>query len=147
MKSFKHYLETSKVKKRSVDIALANSLIQDAQERIETIKDLDKEKFKKILFENTYDALRDVLDAVLAVEGYKSYSHEASIANLAGRISDTDITELDEFRSLRNSSKYYGKGITVQDVENILLFWKEHADELIRIVRKKEQLFEKLDKE
>ena len=82
MKPFEYYLNGTDVKKITPDEELAKSLIKDMHERIDKISKLDIKIFSKIIFENMYDALRDFCDAVLAIDGYKSYSHKASIAYL-----------------------------------------------------------------
>ncbi|MBS3132079.1 hypothetical protein J4212_06610 [Candidatus Woesearchaeota archaeon] len=80
MNDFSFYLQEGKVKRQSPDRELASSLLADAKGRMAMISKLDTKVFAKIIFENVYDAIREILDALLAADGYKSYSHEASIA-------------------------------------------------------------------
>ncbi len=61
-----------KVIKVSCDLERAKSLILDSEERITDANLLDVNKFSKIIFENYYDALRDLCEAILLSEGYKS---------------------------------------------------------------------------
>lgn len=133
-----------KVKKQSIDTELAVSLLKDAKERAEKSKKLSVKDFGKIIFENIYDSLRELLDAILALEGYKSYSHEASIAYLQILgFSDATITELDNLRYKRNSSKYYGKGVPLEDVENILSFYDKNA---LLMIDKIEEMCKKMNR-
>ncbi len=138
MNDFEFYLDEGKVKRQSPDKEFAKSLINDASERFEKSTMLDVKLFSKIIFENIYDAIREILDALLAADGYKSYSHEASIAYLRKyKIEDSVIMELDSLRYKRNSSKYYGKGISPDDVLEIIRFYKSHSEQLIQIIKKK----------
>mgnify|MGYP001157325943 CR=1 FL=1 len=138
MNDFEFYLNEGKVKKQAPDKELAKSLVNDANERVGKVSKLDVKMFPKIAFENVYDALREILDALLTVSGYKSYSHEASIAYLKKyKIEDSVITELDNFRYKRNSSKYYGKGISEQDAVEIINFYKNHSGKLKSIINNK----------
>jgi len=138
MKDFDFYLNEGKVKKQNPDREFAKSLINDAAERAEKVITLDVKTFSKIIFENVYDALREILDALLAMDGYKSYSHEASIAYLKKyKIEDSVIVQLDNLRYQRNSSKYYGKGISVDDAMGIIGFYKKYSEKLMDIVKNK----------
>jgi len=138
MKDFDFYFNEGKVKRQNQDKELAKSLIDDAKERIEKAVKLDIAFFSKIVFENVYDALRNILDALLAVEGYKSYSHEASIAYLKKHgFEDSIIEEIDSFRFKRNSSKYYGKDVSEEDAKEIINFYHKHSKKIIEIVKNK----------
>ena len=138
MNEFKYYVNEGKVKKREQDKELAKSLLNDARQRAEKTKMLDVNTFSKMIFENIYDALRDLLDALLAIDGYKSYSHEASIAYLKKyKIEDSVIVELDNFRFRRNASKYYGKEIPVEDANEITDFYNKYSEKIISLVEEK----------
>ena len=153
MNKFELYLKEGKVKRQTPDFELAKSLIEDSKSRLEKIKKLDIKEFSKIVFENAYDAIRDILDAVLAVDGYKSYSHEASIAYLKKyAFDDSTLKELDDFRYLRNSSKYYGKDIPEENASGIIKFYQKYSEKIFLIANKKltvqknGQLSRKMDK-
>lgn len=138
MNDFKFYLNEGKVKKQKAGTELAKSLIHDAGERVKQVSKLDTTTFSKIIFENVYDALREILDALLAVDGYKSYSHEASIVYLRKyQIEDSTITELDNLRYKRNSSKYYGKDVSEDDAKEILNFHRKYSGKIISIIKDK----------
>ena len=143
MKDFDYYIKEGSVKRQSVDVELAKSLKDDAMLRAEKVVKLPVKEFSKIIFENVYDALRELLDAVLALEGYKSYSHEASIAYLKKfGVEDSLLAELDSFRYKRNSSKYYGKSLSGEDAEAIMYFYDKQSVKIIKII---EQLCIKLN--
>ncbi|MFT4304969.1 MAG: hypothetical protein ACMXX8_02670 [Candidatus Woesearchaeota archaeon] len=115
MKNFEFYIEEGKVKKCSKDMELVKSLVNDAIERKKLIELMDINFMSKIIYENSYDVLRNILDALLLIDGYKSYSHEASISYLKKYdVDELFIIKIDKFRYERNSSKYYGKNIDIE---------------------------------
>jgi len=77
--------------------------------------------------------MREAADAVLYKEGYKSYSHEASIIYLLSkRIDDQDIREFDRFRKIRNGIKYYGENCNHSDAKLAIAL----ADKIIGKINK-----------
>ena len=138
MRPFDFYLELNEVKRVSKDPELAKSLIRDMNERIAKSLKLNVKEFAKIVFENLYDALREFSDALLALDGYKSYSHQASIAGLEEyNFSEEFITKLDMFRYKRNGSKYYGKEISQEDAKDIKDFYLRNAAKIDKIINDK----------
>ena len=135
MKPFEYYLHSELVKKSRKDIERARSLINDARGRMNDLKLIEMEKLPKMFFEYAYDALRDFCDAVLLLDGYKSFSHEASIVYLSKKGFDVAILgKLDRFRYKRNGSKYYGVPITITDAKDIKKFYLEIKEKLNKIL-------------
>ncbi len=132
MLTFSHYLDNKKVLVRKKDIPLARSLIVDAKERMIFSKKIKSDT--KYAFEAAYESVRELLDAILAVSGYKSYSHEASIAYL-GRydLSQPTMIHLDNIRKKRNESKYYGAVIDKDEAEADMLFLEKQFDHILSI--------------
>ncbi len=120
---FSVYLREEKVIKSSPDIAEARGLIKNGTEDFEIIKTRFSisEQTASIIFKDTYDALRSVLQAFLAKEGYTPYSHEAIIAfNLEkGIISLQEAMKLDKFRQLRNDVSYRAARATMEEAKEI----------------------------
>ena len=136
MKEFGYYLQTSDVKRCTKNIALAKSLVIDMKTRLSENWDEDINKKPKTIFENVYDSLRDFCDALLALEGFKSYSHEASIAFLLKKGFDiATVSKFDNLRYMRNGSKYYGRQITPEDAKNIKDFYNQLKEKIDNIVK------------
>lgn len=136
MKPFEYYLEEKSVRKVSVDIELARALIKDMRERINENFNEDVNKKPKTIFENIYDALRDFCDALLALEGFKSYSHEASISFLSKKNFDVaTVNQLDNFRYRRNGSKYYGRTIIPEEAKDIKAFYVRTKDKINKLIK------------
>ena len=80
MKNFGYYIQKGEVRKTTRDINLAESLVKRSKENGDYILKLKlTENGASIIFRNLYDCLRELIDAILILEGYKSYSHQASI--------------------------------------------------------------------
>lgn len=138
MREFQSYLESKKVNKASPDRELARALLQNVEEREKSTLKLEVKEFPLLVFENLYDCLRELLDALLAVEGYKSYSHEASIAYLRHfKFPESKIAQLDRFRAKRNNSKYYGRSPSRDDAEEVKVFYKENKKILLGVLAKR----------
>jgi len=121
MKEFEFYLQKNLVKRQSKDLHLAKSTALESTERIAMAKSILATQKPKYVLENAYDAIREFIDAILYAEGYKSYSHEASVAYLAKLgFTPTDINAIDRLRKLRNSIKYYGGDATKLEAEEAL---------------------------
>ena len=136
MKPFESYLNSNDVRKVSPNLVLAKSLINDMKIRLKENWNEDEQKKPKTIFESIYDALRGFCDSLLSKNGFKSYSHESSISYLSKyNFSIAEISELDNYRFMRNGSKYYGRIILPEDVKNIKSFYikiKEKIDKLIK---------------
>lgn len=138
MMPFDYFLKNRDVKKTQVNFELAKSLVKDMEERIKKANLLDENIFAKMIFENFYDGLRDFCDALLAFDGFKSYSHQASISYLFKNGFDVSvIEELDQFRYKRNGSKYYGEEIEVQDAQQIKDFYDRIKLKIKKVLNEK----------
>ncbi len=112
MREFQFYVQTQAVKKQSPDKHLAHATARDSTERLAMAKSILLPQKPKYAFENAYEAVREMIDAILFLEGYKSYSHEASVAYLSHLgFSFSDIQAVDRLRKKRNDIKYYGGNV------------------------------------
>jgi hypothetical protein len=121
MRPFEDYVATGKdVKKIPIDKNLVKSLTDQATRRLAYVEPVqitaDNSDF---VLEHYYEALRTLADAVLALNGYKSYSHEASIAYFAN---DKDFSPMllegfDRLRRKRHGIHYYGQRVSITDAQ------------------------------
>ena len=127
MRNFNEFLGTNEVRRTTRDVGLARSLRHDAEQRVELILQLPlNEKSATLVFEQVYEALRECGDALLSLEGFKSYSHAATIAFLEryGDFSASELNRLDNARQKRNLSKYYAKQSTVAETQELIALYK-----------------------
>jgi len=77
---------------------------------------------------NYYDCLRAVIEAMAALDGIKSYSHEAFTFYLKENKKESILSEkFDRLRKIRNGIEYYGKEISEEEV-------KDHKKEILKII-------------
>ena len=123
MIDFEYFLNKGDVKKQSKNEKLAKLLIKESFDRLNFIKSLSLNKENaKYFLENIYDILRELIEAKLALEGFKSYSHEATILFLKKfpKIKESEIRYLDNLRKIRHGIKYYGRNIGLEEAERSL---------------------------
>ena len=109
MKEFDFFVRKGEVKKQSPDNNLALATFKDSEERLSLAKNLQSMAKAKYVLENAYESMREAADSILFKEGFKSFSHEASIVYLLKiGFSESDLAEFDRFRKIRNGIKYYG---------------------------------------
>ena len=134
MKDFEYYIGKGEVKKQSPDANFAASLIQDAVQRFKYASGAKPdEKSAKYIYEDIYDSLREAIDSLLALRGFKSYSHVASISFLKQfDFSYDEMDSLERMRKRRNGMKYYGKTCSVAETKAAI----ELAREMLRKLQK-----------
>lgn len=125
MKSFIEYLKEKKVQKQSPDPAEARSLFLQAEARLTDLKSLPiHETNASFRFEAAYEAIREALQAFLAREGYKPFSHEAvfAFAFESKLLSEKEMHRVDLYREIRNDVNYRATPVTLQEAKDIISF-------------------------
>jgi len=139
MKEFNHYVEKGDIKKQSPDKNLSIATFKSSIERIQHAEKLFKNKdMPKYILENAYEAMRESADAILYSEGFKSYSHEASITYLEKKgFTQEELTEFNRFRKIRNNIKYYGGTCDEAEALQCLTLSKQIINKIKTIINKK----------
>ena len=136
VKEFEYFLKKGDVKKQSIDQNTSKATFKDAKERLTFAKSLYKKVQAKYVLENAYEAMREAADAVLYSEGFKSYSHEASIVYLLKKnVSYEEISDINRFRKIRNGIKYYGKDCDQNDAKDALILAEKIIRKIERILK------------
>lgn len=118
VKEFEYFVNKWDVKKQNPNKNLSKAALKESLERLEFSKSLLNKAKSKYVLENAYESMREAADALLYADGFKSFSHEASIVYLAKKgFGESDIIELDRFRKIRNGIKYYGEDCEDSDVQ------------------------------
>jgi len=123
MKSFQDYLKEKKVHKKTIELAEAQSLFHQAQERFADLAGLPlTEKNAAFRFEDGYEIVREALQAFLALEGYKPYFHEAVFIFALERhlLSEAEYHRVDRYREIRNDINYRGKLLMIEEAKELL---------------------------
>ncbi len=110
------------VKNIKVDKNLISSLVKSSSKRLSSQALLELDDLtatSKISL--TYEALRELLEALAVSKGFKIYNHECYTAFLKEKLSKFDLAkEFDTFRKIRNAINYYGKDLTTEEAKEIL---------------------------
>jgi len=111
--SWQQCLISGTARKTSVDKEMAKSLLnlQDSNIKSQDMLELN-EITASSKFSLSYDAIRELLEAISILKGYKIYNHECYTYFIKEILKDDEVSyNFDEFRKKRNSVKYYGEKI------------------------------------
>ena len=110
MKNFEEYLNKGLVKIRKENVARVKSISEEADKRLKFFNAMPiSEESANYIIENMYDVIRELIEAKMLLDGYKSYSHEATVSYLKKlEFSFSEVEFMDELRDIRNHTKYYG---------------------------------------
>jgi hypothetical protein len=110
------------VKKISVDLELVNSLKQTSKDKFASASLLElNETTASSIITLYYDSLRELLEAIAIMQGYKIYNHDCYSCFLAEILSEKDLSDrFDPIRKLRNSINYYGKRLSLEEAKTII---------------------------
>jgi hypothetical protein len=127
--SFEEFIKKGLVKKTSRDIALIKSLILFSERDHNFLKTLPIDEISaRTVMTGYYDILRNILEAMSSLEGYKVYSHEAFTEFLKLKNEGIIAQKFDRFRKIRNGINYYAKTISPEET-------KENVSEIIDLVK------------
>ncbi len=133
--SFEYFVKKGDIRKMNGDKEKAISLLKISEKRIE---EMNRVVTLSIKLELLYEAILELIDALLSLEGYKSYSHIASISYLRKLgLSEYYLENMDMFRKLRHKSKYYGEVIDKEDFKKFHKFGIEIYEKLRNILKDK----------
>ena len=137
---FIDFITNGKVRKSQPDVEQAKSLVKIAQKNFQAIQTIDlTDETSSILFSQSYESLRQVVEALCLIEGFKVYSHEAYTYYLKehDRLYESEV--FDRLRRLRNGINYYGKPVSItvtqnafHDIQNLITIFTELIDEKIK---------------
>ena len=123
------------------DKEMAKSLLKMMKIRLKATESLDKNRFTSIVVEGYYEVIKEGITALMAMDGYKTLSHEALVVYLKEfykEFAEHETVFIDQLRQLRNKIVY--KGFFVE---------KDYLDrnekQIMEIVAKIRKLLERPD--
>jgi len=128
IKPFEYYEKERLVEKTGLNISLAKSLLEKGEIRLNKIlKENVTEREAALIFEDTYESIRESTQSLMQLLKYKPLSHEAIIAFLIKNkyLSEEKINILDNYRILRNKSVYQAEKISIDKCKEAIKFAKE----------------------
>ncbi len=99
------------VRKVKSDREMARSLLKMIEVRMKALESLDRKEFSSLVVEGYYEIIKEAITALMAIDGYKTLSHEVLIGYLKEffpQFADNEILFADELRKLRNNVAYKG---------------------------------------
>ena len=117
IENFDHYLRENLVKKQSIDINESDSLFKRSKDRLRYIETQKINDFTSpFIFENIYESMREAIQSLMSLKGYKPYSHEVLVAFLQEfyKMKSSDLNDFNRFRILRNKVVYKAQTISTE---------------------------------
>ena len=110
------------VKAVASDHALIRALVSTSKKKIESASRLALDETTAATKTGVvYDAVREILEALAIMNGFKVYNHECFCAFLDEICKEKSLSmAFDRFRKLRNQISYYGKDIAPEDAKIII---------------------------
>lgn len=140
MVNFEDFINSGGVRTQRKNAILASALINSSEKSEKYVKrqKIDDGSAEHIV-SDIYDIIRELIEAKLALEGYKSYSHEATILFLKKfhEFSESEIIFLDDLRKVRNGIKYYGKESSTEDAVKTIKFLNSILPKLKKLLAQK----------
>ena len=127
------------VNKVRSDKEMAKSLLKMMATRLKAVESLDKE-FTSIIVEGYYEIIKEGITALMAIDGYKTLSHEALIAYLKEfykEFHEHEIRFIDQLRHLRNKIVYKGFFVQKDYLERNEKQMKEIVAKLKEVIQNK----------
>lgn len=137
-----------KLIKISPDVERAKSLLDMVIVRLssaELLFNTDVKKFTSKIVEEYYEALFELVTALMALDGYKTRpelpgTHIETLNYLREtyeELTEAEFQLLDELRTKRNGIKYYGKKVRLEYLQERMASMKKTIDILKHLVQKK----------
>jgi uncharacterized protein (UPF0332 family) len=83
----------------------------------------------------SYDAVRELLEAIALRKGFKIYNHICYTALLKELLNQTAFgEEFDELRKIRNDINYYGKEVSTEEAQSLLQQCEALRHELLKLL-------------
>lgn len=117
----------------------AKSLLEQSKDRIEIMKFIPRDRVYKIV-EDYYEIIKELLTAIMYLDGYKTLSHVKLIEYFAENYTDlsqAEIKIIDSMRKSRHGIVYYAEKVTKEFLLNNEKEIISIISVLIRIITKK----------
>lgn len=136
---FQYYLGQNMVKSGSPDKEEAKSLMEKASKRLIYIKaQRINDSTAQFIFEDIYESIREAAQSLMAIKGYKPYSHEAIISFLIEFYSfpEYEISAFNRYRILRNRCVYRAANVSATVCREALKFLEQFLPKLKKALEK-----------
>ncbi|MBN1385847.1 hypothetical protein JW968_02595 [Candidatus Woesearchaeota archaeon] len=124
------------VYKVSPDIAKSRSILKMANARIEA-NNIDHDRYPSLVVEKYYKIIKELIVALMAIDGFKTVSHEALVLYLGKFYNDfieSEIALIDQMRIKRNQVVYEGRFVPKEYLRRNEEKLKEIISKLMKII-------------
>lgn len=133
MREWDEYSED--VSRISPDKEKAKSLLQVVSLREKNINAMNSDEFATLIVEGYYEMIKELITAIMSVDGWKTTSHELLVGYLAKFYKDFSYAEMqiiDQLRKARNDISYRGVRIKPD-------YLTRNRDSVLKIINKLKQ--------
>ena len=133
------WVKTGIIRHRQRDIEKIRSMISSAEINARVTKSLKiNEDTATLIFREVYESIRQLGDAKWWLLGYEPGNHEIRLEILKEfNIKDkVKLNSLDRFKKIRHDVNYRGFRATINQAEEILEFWNNAGEDVLRILKK-----------
>lgn len=124
----------------SKNAEIARGLLKLCEARLEVASLMDKKKHPALRAESYYEIIKELVTAMLALDGYKSYSHVCLVAYLkefrSNEFSANELELVDMLRRIRNDLDYRGTFIGAD-------FMERNEKSILTVITKMKNMVEK----
>jgi len=121
------------IKKTRIDRELVRSLIEMSKIKEDSVNNAQvNETNISAYLSMAYDSLRETLEALCILKGYKVTSHICLGELLKTLVSDFDFISFDRFRYIRNGINYYGSKVDYKQGKEIIIKMFNLKSEIIK---------------
>jgi hypothetical protein len=125
------------VKRIAPDRQMAKAILKMIEVRMKALSLVDRKEFASLVVEDYYEITKEAITALMALDGYKTLSHEVLVAYLKEfypQFSESEILLVDQLRQLRNKIAYRGFFITHDFLERTEMRMKSIVSKIKRIL-------------
>ena len=115
----------------------ARSLLKLADLRYSKISQFDTAKETPLITESYYEICKELITAILFLDGYKTLSHKDLVKYMENELSEKNIQILDALRKRRNKIVYYGIMVDANYIERNQQNFEEIVNQLRQIIEKR----------
>lgn len=138
IRNFDYYIKENLIRKTYPNISEAMSLFKRSKDRLKYIQVQKINKFTSpFIFENIYECMREAVQSLMALKGFKPYSHEALISFLKEfcKTKESDLNNFNRYRIMRNKIVYEAQTISVETCKESLNFLIYFMNEIEKNVK------------
>jgi len=130
---------SEQVSKITLNKEKAKSLLQVVVLREKSVSMLKSEEFTTLVVEGYYEIIKELITALMSIDGWKTVSHELLIGYLAKfyrEFSQAELHMIDQLRKTRNDISY--RGVMIKHD-----YLTRNKDSILKIIEKLKQTVHK----